>query len=300
MLLASSTDKIEIVLGANVTTNQLQFIASYNNISSTAVTPAKNVGLTNNTTAVDLVPSPAGSDERQLRWCSIFNSDSVASSVTVRINFNGTTRTVFSTILQVNEYIQYTHRTGWKVFDVNGAIKVQNNFNAMTDIRAQEFFQTTASTSNVTYSSPNTYCTYLGKSTGPYNSILVNFVVNVAITGTVSWAEMAIYKGKPSLGTGTTLTRLGVSNIAQTLTQTGQNRWVTVPVTGVAQGDDIWLVVGVNTTGTSPAFRMADRADVIGAGFIQTAGNNRPSTTLTLTGSISTTVNGMQSFWNGI
>ena len=312
MLLTATTDKVEVIIGATGV-NPLHMVSSYNDTTSTSVTPTKTVtiigGATGSTGPVNLMPAPASGRQRSLRYASIFNSDTVSATVTVRTNYNGSIRNAISTVLQVNEYLQYTYRTGWKAFDVNGAIKVQNNFNSMTDIRAQELFLTATSTAATTYGTPNTYCTYLGKATGPYTYILVNYVVTTAISGTVSWAEMSIYKGKPSLGTGTTLTRLGWIDCATNWLQSGQNRWTTIPVGGtagatgaiVSAGDDIWLVVGVNTTTASvPTFRSADVADNIGAGFIQTAGNNRPSTSPTLVGTISTTQTGMQSFWNGI
>lgn len=301
MQVVNTTDKIEMVLGANVTTNQLHINASYNQISSTAVTPVKISTTSNNTTAVDIVPAPSSGNQNQLRYCNIFNSDNVPATVMVRTNYNGTTRNAISTLLYVNDYIQYTPKTGWKVFNMNGQLRNFNYFNTYTDVRAQEFYLMTTSTNNsFTLTSGNTYCGYIGRATGPYNTIVVNQVITLAIGGTISWAELAIYRGTPSLGSAVNLTRLGFIDIAQSLSVAGQNRWWNIPVSGVIPGDDLWAVYGISTTGTSPSLRAADIADNVGAGFIQTAGNNRPSTNLTLTGSISTSNTFPHFYWNGI
>jgi len=276
MLLTSTTDSIDVVLGATATMNQLHLISSYNNSTSTSVTPVKTVTVTNNITPVNLVPAPSSGNSRQLRYASIFNADTVPSTVTVRNNFNGTTRNVISTVLQVNDYMQYTHRTGWKVFNMDGQLRNSDYFNTLTDARAQ------------------------GRASGPYNTIIINVVISVAVTGTVSWVELAIYKGTPSLASGTTMTRLGFIDIAQTSTQSGQNRFFVIPVSGVTPGDDLWCVYGVSTTGVGPQLRSMNIADVVGAGFIQTAGSNRPSTSLTLTGTVSSSFTFPQTFWNGL
>lgn len=301
MLLTSTTDSIDVVLGANVTTNQLQLISSYTDTTSVGVTPGKRTTVTNNTTAVNLVSAPSSGVSRQLRYASIFNSDSRPATVTIRYNFNSTTRIVLTTVLQVNDYIQYTHRTGWKVFNMNGQLRNVNNFNTISEVRSQEFLLFIGVTTNVTtLSTGNTYCGYLGKATGPYNTVAINNNIITAIGATISWFELAIYKGTPSLNTSVTLTRLGFVDISQTSTQGGQNRVFMIPVSGVTPGDDLWAVYGVSTTGTAPTYRAADVADNISAGFIQTAGNNRPSTTLTLTGTVSTTFTFPQTYWNGI
>lgn len=299
MLITGTSDKIEAVLGANVTTNQLHINASYNVISSSAVTPTKTSVSTNNITAVSIVPSPSSGNQHQLRYCVIFNSDTVPTTVTIQTNYNGTTRKIMSVILQVNEYIQYTHRTGWKVFTMNGGIKNITNNYALSETKPLEYVFSTLLTATVTVTS-NTYCYYIGKATGAYSYVVLNYILITATT-TSTWNEMAIYKGTPSIGTGTSLTRVGfvdcTGNWAQSATV---NRSTSIPCNNLVQeGDDLWLVIG-SSGGTGPSFRGHNIADDIGSGMIQTSSNNRPSTNATLTGTVSTTVNGIWYFWNGV
>jgi len=300
MLLTSTTDKIEVLLGASVTTNQLHIISSYNNTNSTSVTPTKTVTVTNNTTAVDIVPSPASGNQRSLRFASIFNSDSVAATVTIRTNYNGTTRIVLNTTLQVNEYIQYTHRTGWKVFDMNGSLKNYTGFYDMTDCSYNSIVLSNANSTNIALSTSG-ICLYLGKATGAYSTVIIEHYIASPAGAGITWAELAIYKGTPQIGTTSTATRVGYVDMQGLwLTQTNIYRFTGVNVSNVQAGDDLWVIFAASAS-TFPNFRTHNVADNIGAGFI---GNisvvTRPSTSSSVTITPSTTQ--LQPFivWNGI
>jgi hypothetical protein len=284
MLLTSTTDKIEIVLGANVASRQLEFISSYNDNTSTSVTPSRTVSVTNNTTAVDLVPAPSSGVSRQLRWASIYNSDSVPATVTIRINYNGTTRTVLVTTLQIGEYIQYTHRTGWKVFDCNGSLKTTDYFSDNTNTWLAEYNITTGTISTISLGT-TTWCIYLGRATGAYRYTCLGYRI-ITAAATVTWAELAVYKGRPSIGLGANLTRCGVYDASSLWTRSANTNYTTaVPVTGINAGDDIWAVIG-NSAVTSAVISAASSEDNIAAGFLQSASSNRPSTNSTLTGTV--------------
>jgi hypothetical protein len=298
MVITTTSDSIQIVLGAAVTTNQLTFVASFNDYTSTGVTPTKNASTTNNTTAVDIIPAPPSGSSRELRYCSIFNCDSEAATVTVTGNFGGTPRTMISVKLAVNDYIQYTHRTGWKVFDMNGSLKNYDNFKLFTDHRAAVWSCATGLTTGLSIAT-TTYCVYLGKALAPYSLINVYYGLATAITATITWAEIAIYTGKPTLGTGTTLTRIAFLDTS-TLWQGAGLKSSNFQVDGIEAGDDLWVVFGNSTTGTSVSIRTYNVVDDIGAGFLQTSASNRPSTNTTLTGTVVSATTCPAFFWNGI
>jgi hypothetical protein len=289
MLITLTTDKIEVILSSSITTNQLDIISSYNEYTSTGVTPTKTVTTTNNTTAVSLVPAPtSGGTQRSLRYAHIFNTDSVSAVVTIRTNYNGTIRNVISVTLQVNEYLQYTHRTGWKVFDSNGGLKNFTGYYDLSDARNNEQLLSANGSTNVTLST-TPVCIYMGKATGSYSWVEVLHYIGGA-GGSITWAELAIYKGTPSLGSTTTATRVGFADTsASWLTQTNQYRFTTIAVTGVTAGDDLWVVFAVSAV-TNPQPRSHTIADDIGAGFIgTTTAGTRPSTSSTITITPSTT-----------
>lgn len=124
LILATTTDKIQVVLGSAITTNQLDCIATYKDITSSAYGgSAPNLVSTNNTTAVDLVAAPASSTQRIVDFISVFNSDTVNAVVTVRINRNGTTGILFKCTLGTGELVTYTEGQGWVVYANNGSVK---------------------------------------------------------------------------------------------------------------------------------------------------------------------------------
>ena len=299
MLVTATTDKIEVVLAAAVATNQLHINVSYNASTSTGVTPTKTVTVTNSVTAVTVVPAPASGNQNQLRYCNIFNADSVPATVTVQINYNGTTRKVISVTLQVNEYMQYTYRTGWKVFDMNGLVKNFTNNYAMSEYKTTEHIFTSSMSATFTLGT-NTYAYYLGKATGAYTNVMLNYIIIGAATGT-TWSELAIYKGIPSLGANSTLTRVGVVDCNGNWAVAGTiNRATSIPCNNlVQQGDDLWAVIS-SSGGTAATFRGFNLPDDIGSGMIQTSSSNRPSTNATLSCTVSTTVTGPFINWQGI
>jgi hypothetical protein len=291
MLLTTINDKIEVILGAAVTTNQLHVISSYNDGNTAGVTPTKTVTVTSGTTAVNLVPSPASSRQRSLRFASIFNCDSKPSIVTVRINYNATIRNVITVTLQVNEYLQYTHRTGWKVFDINGSLKSLNLNESITDNIIPEFFS--QGTSGTLSLGTTTFCQYIGKATGSYTTMTISYNSQTTMA-TPTWAEIAIYKGLFTMGSNVTVTRCGFTDMSTIWLKTAAtNIGSIITTTGIIAGDDLWLVYG-NSATTSVGLKSVGLADDIGTGFIQTAGSLRPSLNATLSCTLSTTLTGIK------
>lgn len=123
--LSSTTDTIQVVLGGNITTNQLQCFASYTdtNYGSSSIIHGRNSTLTNNTTAVNLVPSPSASTQRVIEYISVQNTDTVNATVSILFNDNGTTRILFRAVLAPNESMQFHKGQGWVVFSNSGATK---------------------------------------------------------------------------------------------------------------------------------------------------------------------------------
>lgn len=126
ILLDTTTRKLELLLGGTVTTNQLPFVASYVDLTTTTFTPASNAGQTNNASAVTLVDVPASSTQRQLKFLSIYNADTAAATVTIRLNDNSTLRKIFVTTLAVGDTLLYADG-GWSAIDTNGKLKTSGS-----------------------------------------------------------------------------------------------------------------------------------------------------------------------------
>jgi len=118
-----TTDKIQIVLGGSVTTNQLQCFATWKDFTATTCTEGRNTPQTNNTTDVDLVPSPATDHSIEVDYLSVYNSDTVNATVTVKFDANGTERILFKGIIASGETLQYNDKSGFSVLTLVGAVK---------------------------------------------------------------------------------------------------------------------------------------------------------------------------------
>lgn len=127
MIILTSTDKVQAVLGGAVTANQLQCFASYRDITTSAYTAGRNVVLTNGNTAVDVVGSPASETSRVVDFLSIYNSDTVAQTVTVTLYNGSSSFTLFKSLLGAGEKLEYNEGNGFQVFTTYGSIKTSNN-----------------------------------------------------------------------------------------------------------------------------------------------------------------------------
>jgi hypothetical protein len=117
MYLSNTTEKLQVVLGATVTTNQLEWNCSYQDITSAGMTlpQSSSQGLTNNTTDVDLVAAPAASTTRQVIIINIYNDDTVSQTVTVKKDVGGTDTILWKGVLQAGETLYWSRENGWSV-----------------------------------------------------------------------------------------------------------------------------------------------------------------------------------------
>lgn len=123
MILDSTTKSLNLVLGAAKTTNDLSFVAHYVDITSIGFTSIASDGLTSGITAITLVPPPPASTQRQVKYISIFNGDTISTSVSVRINNNGVLRGIVKVLLDPNDTLSYSDSNAWSVLDGSGRIK---------------------------------------------------------------------------------------------------------------------------------------------------------------------------------
>jgi len=201
MILDATNETIEILLAANVTSQQASFMCSYNEVSSTTLVPYQNNGTTNNTTAVTVVSSPSSGFQRQIREVCVTNNDTGTIIVTIRYNNTSVTRTLFIASLDTNESLIFDLENGWMVYDIFGEKKVDgihvvNNGNIkLPDLTAP----LPNITSSSTIASTNIPGVYLGKADRAYSAITISYRVTTN-AATVTWAELAIYKSCTTYG----------------------------------------------------------------------------------------------------
>jgi hypothetical protein len=124
LILGTTTDKIQVTLSNVVTTNQLDCIATYKDITTSAYSGSAPILVTtNNTTSVDLVPAPASNTQRIVDFISIYNNDTANATVTVTINRNGSIGILFKCTLTTSESLVYSEGAGWNIHSNNGSPK---------------------------------------------------------------------------------------------------------------------------------------------------------------------------------
>lgn len=127
LILSNTTDSIQIVLGGAVSSSQLQFTASYRDISYTpsdAFTPDRNVGVTNNTTDANIVAAPSANTYRLIDFISVYNSDAADAIVTIKYDANGTEYILWKGTILATQSLQYTDANGWTLSDAGGVASV--------------------------------------------------------------------------------------------------------------------------------------------------------------------------------
>ncbi len=127
LLIDNANKALQMKLGGNVTTNQLQWSVSYTSVyfscadANTSEINVENNGVSNNTTAVTMMPSPtplvsqSDNSYNQLQFCSIYNSDTADATVTVQINTNSVITIVGTWTLMPGQTLQYDPGNGWTI-----------------------------------------------------------------------------------------------------------------------------------------------------------------------------------------
>lgn len=110
LIVPTTSSTIEVVLSGVVTTNQLEYYASWVDVLATDQSVSafnESDGLTNNATAVTVVASPLNNHTRTVKYLSVFNADTVDATVIVRF-YNGTNRRRLVTVtLKTGETLEY-------------------------------------------------------------------------------------------------------------------------------------------------------------------------------------------------
>lgn len=298
MILDATTDALEIILDKVVTT-ELSYASYYTVYTGTTVTPTASYGITNDTSSVNLVPSPLANTQHQLRYCAVNNAGSQDVGTKIRFNANGSLRNLLYVYLRVSESIQYSEEMGWRVYTANGEEKMSGYNRIPSSIRMPEWFGIANITTTFTTVNNTAYGVYLGRAERPYSSVSLQYKTTTALAGGGAWGEVAIYKTTPSMLTASIFTRMGFTNASASFTSTTGSKTTTVPITGgMAIGDDLYAVFA-SSGSTATVFR-AGVADNLGIGFYQTSGSCRPSLVTGFTGSIDSTSAPIWVAWQGV
>lgn len=123
-VITTSLQSLELILDAAVATNQLPFVANYQQISNTGQESLSvNHGQSNGATAVTIVAAPADGYRRILKSLSVYNADTATRTVIIRLNDNATTRKIVSVVIATLEMLIYEEHNGWYCITTVGGRK---------------------------------------------------------------------------------------------------------------------------------------------------------------------------------
>lgn len=122
MLLETITQSLEVLLAGAVAANQLPVVVNYND-GDTRARPVVQHAQTNGVTAVTIVTAPTSKVHRTVTFMSVFNADTAAATVTIRLNDNSVMRTIYKVALEIGDNLIYTEKGGFDVTDKNGKKK---------------------------------------------------------------------------------------------------------------------------------------------------------------------------------
>lgn len=114
MKLTTTNDKLQIILGGAVTTNQLQCVTSYKVFTSTTTVDGKVAINTNNTTDVDLAGAPASGETYDIQNINIYNNDTVSATVTIKLDVSATETILYKGVVGVGDVISWSAEGGWR------------------------------------------------------------------------------------------------------------------------------------------------------------------------------------------
>jgi len=116
--LTNSTDLLQIVLAGVVTTNELDWVATYHKHVA-GVEPVKedytDAGNSNGTTDVTVVPGPVENTHihTEVSELHVHNTDTVSATVTVKMDRNSTEYILHKATLAAGAHLQYVKGVGF-------------------------------------------------------------------------------------------------------------------------------------------------------------------------------------------
>ena len=123
MILNTTTQTLEILLGSAVAANQSPVTVDYVAFDATTTTPSVQLSTTNSTTAVTILSAPASSTQYKINGITVANKDTSPITVTIQINDNTVKYAVAqSMVLAVGSTLQFTDTRGWFVINASGQI----------------------------------------------------------------------------------------------------------------------------------------------------------------------------------
>lgn len=250
IILTETTDTLQVVLAGAVTANQLQCFASYRDVTTNTYTPGRRAVATNSTTDVSIVEAPAASTQRIIDYVSVYNADTVASTVTVKFDANGTETILFKGQLGIGEKLEHTNEGGWRVLTVLGSVKtsVNQGASAITTGYASVVLASDVTNATTSYADVTDLSFPVASGNKYWFEFRINYGASSTSTGGSGWSIQGPTKSQLTIAsqyalTATTVTTnnavaydIPAASNASSAATTGNLCWISGFITPTANG----------------------------------------------------------------
>lgn len=265
----------------------LDVVISYADLTTSTL--AANGTQASVTTAANttILTAPAAATQRKLLFLSVRNRDSVTAQTFIHKAVSGTNFQLTNLMtIKAGESVHYDDAIGWVYYDWNGKPRrlATGPNTGEGPVRGPncQFVNTIASVREIPTGC--SVATYMGRAPKTTNRVAPKFRLTTT-TAAVTWGEIAVATGSPSLGNAVPLTVVGVSTAnnplasswtaGTTLVGIYSTMIDTAPGFQITEGDDIWILFS-NSATTPAQLRASPTADDMSSGVTLQA-NTQPS-----------------------
>lgn len=237
-------------------------------------------GSVSSATTTTLFSGPSGSGSKTLRQLErVTFSATAAQTVQIVKTVGGTDYPLSPAVsLGAGESLVVVATGEMFVYTASGIVKNVNTVvGPVSTVLMARHFSTANLTSVKSITSNSSFAVYVGRAPRALTSVSARYRVTTAMA-TITWGEIALAKGAVNVGGNPTLTVVGYTDVSAIANSTGQ-KTTTINVSSgqtVAEGDDLWFVVGNQAT-TACVLRAQSIADDLQVG-LQASLATRPST----------------------
>lgn len=205
MILNSNLKKLQVVLTAAATANNMNVMVNYADSTSGSTVDDMQISHTNGTTAVDICFAPEVGTRRNIKDILIHNLDTASKIVQISIVDNGTANRIHSATLQVGDTLGYSDSAGWYIMDLSGNIKTTS--------------ATTSAASVITSASAAAFAVGLNGATNPTFNVdnsTASQVAGVSVKGAVTGGVVTLTATDSGADASLALLPKGAGNVSIT------------------------------------------------------------------------------------